>query len=65
MAKVSTTTDYVDVDGDYGSVDGVRVTCDKCGHYEESGGTHDSSIRRCAALLNDNCPENENNFYVV
>ena len=32
MAYVSTTTDYVDLDGDYGTVEGVEVTCSKCGH---------------------------------
>jgi hypothetical protein len=65
MAKVSTTTDYVDLDGDYGTVDGVEVTCDRCGHSEESFGTDELSLRRCAALLRENCPRRENNFYLV
>jgi hypothetical protein len=65
MAKVTTTTDYVDVEGDYGSVEGVEVTCDKCGHSEQSGGTYESSLSRCAYLLRENCPRGENNFYVV
>lgn len=65
MARVTTTTDYVDIDGDYGSVEGVEVTCDKCGHSEQSGGTHDGSLSRCAYLLRENCPRGEKNFYVV
>ena len=65
MAKVTTTTNYVEVEGDYGSVDGVEVTCDKCGHSEESGGTSDGSLSRCASLLRENCPRRESNFYVV
>ena len=65
MAKITTTTHYVDVDGDYGSVEGVEVTCDKCGHSEQSGGTHDGSLSRCAYLLRENCPLEEKNFYVV
>lgn len=65
MATVSTTTDYVDVDGDYRSVEGVEVTCDLCGHSEQSAGTHEGSLKRCASLLRENCPRGENNYYVV
>lgn len=65
MARVTTSTDYVEVEGDYGSVDGVEVTCSRCGHSEQSGGTHDASISRCAILLRENCPRGEKNFYVV
>jgi hypothetical protein len=65
MARVSTTTDYVDLDGDYGTVAGVEVTCDRCGHSEESFGTDEPSLLRCAALLRENCPKNEKNYYDV
>lgn len=65
MARVKTTVEYVAVDGDYGIVDGVEVTCDKCGHSEESGGTDEPSLMRCAAKLRENCPLNEGNYYVV
>ena len=65
MARVSTTSNYVDLDGDYGTVAGVEVTCDRCGHCEESYGTDEPSLQRCAALLRENCPRGENNFYVV
>jgi hypothetical protein len=65
MARVSTTIQYVDLDGDYGSVDGVQVSCDRCGHYEESFGTGDGSLKRCALLLRENCPQGENNYYDV
>jgi hypothetical protein len=65
MAKVSTTKSDVDLDGDYGTVEGVEVTCDRCGHCEESFGTDEASLRRCAALLRENCPQGESNFYVV
>ncbi|AOW25251.1 hypothetical protein AVM11_07050 [Sphingomonas melonis TY] len=63
--RVASTTNYVDVEGDYGFVDGVEVTCDRCGHYEESCGTGDGSLGRCATLLRQNCPRGENNFYEV
>lgn len=65
MAKVSTTTSYVDLDGDYGSVDGVEVTCERCGHSEESFATDEPSLKRCAYLLRENCPRAENNYYDV
>ncbi|WP_198135158.1 hypothetical protein [Rhodopseudomonas palustris] len=63
--KVTTTTAYVDLDGDYGSVEGVEVTCDRCGRSEESFGTGDASLKRCAFLLRENCPRNEKNYYQV
>jgi hypothetical protein len=65
MTKVSTTTFYVDLDGDYGSVDGFEVTCGRCGHSGESFGTDEPSLRRCAYLLHENCPRAENNYYDV
>lgn len=65
MARISTTTSYVDLDGDYGTVEGVEVTCDQCGHSEEAFGTSESSILSCAARLRENCPRGEHNFYVT
>ena len=65
MPRVSTTLDYVDLDGDYGTIEGVELTCDRCGHSEESLGTSDASIQRCAILLRENCPRRETNFYEV
>lgn len=65
MARVSTTTSYVELEGDYRPVDGVEVTCDRCGHSEESFGTDEPSLMRCAYLLRENCPMHENNYYVV
>ena len=56
--------DYETVEGDYVTVDGVQATCSKCEHYTESYGTGDDSIKRCLALLNNECPNKENNFYV-
>jgi hypothetical protein len=65
MAKVSTTVAYVDLDGDYGPVEGIELTCDRCGHSEESFGTDEPSLSRCAALLRENCPRRERNYYVT
>ena len=65
MTRVTTTLNYIEVEGDYGFAEGVELTCDKCGHTEESAGTHEGSIARCAFLLRENCPRNEKNFYVT
>ena len=65
MAMVKTTKDYVDLEGDYGNVEGVELTCEKCGHSEESFGTDEPSLLRCAALLRENCPMRESNFYSI
>lgn len=65
MARVATTTDYIDLDGDHGVVPGVSVTCRKCGHAERSDGCDETAQRRCAALLRENCPRREKNHYVV
>lgn len=44
-------------------VEGVIATCSKCGHTTESLGTSDGSKKRCLALMNDECPMEEDNFY--
>jgi len=43
--------------------DCVVVTCTKCGDSQMSWGHGDASVRRCLALLSEECVEN--NFYVV
>lgn len=65
MARISTQTVYVELDGDYGTVEGVELTCDRCGHSEESFGIGEPSLMRCALLLRENCPQGEKNFYVI
>jgi hypothetical protein len=45
-------------------VEGVVATCVECGHQTESFGTGSASRRRCLALLRDECPQDENNFYI-
>ncbi len=45
-------------------VDGVSATCRECGHKTKSFGTGESSVKRCLALLRDECLYSEDNFYV-
>jgi len=44
---------------------GVRVTCTKCNHSTESFGQSKRSVKRCLALLCEECPNNEENWYEV
>jgi hypothetical protein len=44
-------------------IDGVEVICSRCGHFTESFGTGRASIRRCLALLREECPKKERNYY--
>lgn len=53
----------VDLDGDYGTIEGVSAVCSKCGYCTESFGTSDSSINRCLVLMREECPAREKNFY--
>jgi hypothetical protein len=64
--KVSCSIDYVELENDEGlPVDGVCVTCSRCNHKTESFGIGSASVLRCFVLMREECPEDENNFYVA
>jgi hypothetical protein len=42
---------------------GIVAECSSCGHITESFGTTEASIRRCFALMREQCPRGLNNFY--
>ncbi len=42
---------------------GVRATCNTCGHETTAFGTGPESRRRCLALLREECPMGERNWY--
>ena len=44
--------------------EGVCATCSLCDHETESFGTGDASRRRCLALMREECPMGESNYYV-
>ncbi len=63
--KIHCDVEEAEVENEKGRmVDGVIATCEKCDHTVESFGTAQSSINRCLALMNEECPEGENNYYV-
>lgn len=65
MAKIKCDVEEITLEGDYGNdVESTRATCSKCEHSTESYGTSESSVNRCLALMSEECPEGENNYYV-
>ncbi len=63
--KIYLSFEEVTLDGDYGPVDGLIATCTNCGHEVEVFGTEESSVERAAALMREECPKNEKNFYDI
>lgn len=45
-------------------IKGVCATCLRCEHETESFGTGEASVKRCLVLLREECPNEEDNFYV-
>jgi hypothetical protein len=61
--RVECDVEHTELDGDYGTVEGICVTCGRCDHRVEVYGTTNASIRRGLATLREECPQGENNFY--
>lgn len=62
--RVEAEIDEVEIEDDDGlEVAGVCATCTRCGRATESFGTTGASVRRCLALLREECPYRESNFY--
>lgn len=67
MAKVSCDVDYDHevYNPDTGrNVEGINVTCNRCGHSAECYGRSEASVRRALATLREECPEGERNYYI-
>jgi hypothetical protein len=66
MARVTADAVEIQIVNENGiTVDGLEVTCAKCGHTVEVYGTHQQSAKRGGVMLSEDCLENERNFYVV
>jgi hypothetical protein len=65
MAKVQCKIEEIYIPNDYGTeIESVEATCDKCGHVTRCFGRSDRSRKRCLVLMNEECPECEDNYYV-
>ena len=63
--KVSCKIEETSLTNDSGrEVEGVQATCSECGHVTESYGTGENSRKRCLALMREECPEGETNYYI-
>jgi hypothetical protein len=58
---ITVSVEETELEGDYGSIPGVIVTCDRCGMDVEVYGTSENSIKRGCIMLKEQC--DENNFY--
>lgn len=64
--KVLCELQHVSLTNDRGhQIDSVRVSCGRCGYETESFGRGENSILRCLAMMRDECPEEEENFYEI
>lgn len=63
--KVSADVSEVELEGDYGRVEGLCLTCTRCGHDIEVFGTSPSSVDFGALTLREECPKREENYYEV
>lgn len=65
MAVVKCDIEESSEPNDYGTeTDCVIAICSKCGHEVMSYGVTDDSIRRCLAVMREECPRGEKNFYI-
>ena len=65
MAKIKCEIIEDSEPNDYGTeTPCIRAICSRCGHETMSYGDSEESIRRCLALMREECPLDENNFYI-
>ena len=64
--KVDASVTTIEMENEDGHpIEGVAVTCSKCGHCVEVYGTSERSERRGAVMLREDCPLGLNNRYIV
>ena len=65
MARVVAEVVYIELEGDYATIDSVGAACTRCEYRSEAFGRSEASIKRCLATLRDECPRGEYNYYIV
>ena len=61
--RVKVAIEETELQGDYGQIDGLSITCSRCNHSVEVYGTSEDSIKAGCVMLREECPQGENNFY--
>lgn len=65
QTKITCEIEEIQLENEAGwMVASVCAHCSRCEHITESYGYAEPSIRRCLVLMREQCPMNENNFYV-
>ncbi len=63
--RVRCAIEELELENDDGrEIEGVRAICSRCDHETESFGTGDASRKRCLVLMREECPHDEENFYL-
>ncbi len=64
--KVECAYEEIAIENDSGIlIDSIELQCSRCDHITKSFGTSNRSIKRCLALLAEECALGEDNFYIV
>ncbi len=61
--RVDVDVTEIELEGDHTTIPGLAVECSRCGHVVEVYGTSGASERRGCAMLREDCPYGESNFY--
>jgi hypothetical protein len=66
MAKVNVGVEEITLTGDRGGeVESICLTCERCDHKVEVFGRSERSEKRGLMMLREQCPNGEENFYMV
>jgi len=66
MARIECEIVYDEEENDNGYMtECVRAICTECKHETMSFGTSEASVKRCLAVMREECPEGQSNFYVA
>ena len=63
MARVACVIEATELRDGERMMDSIIATCHRCFHETRSFGQGGPSIRRCLALMKNECPNGEANFY--
>lgn len=63
--RVTVDVDFVELEGDYGPVDGVEVECPICGASGSAFGQHESSVTRAIMTMREECSGESGPHYYV
>lgn len=61
--RILVEVDNIELEGDYGTIPSVRVTCTQCGESVEVYGRSERSVKRGCIMLKEMC--GGNNFYTT